>query len=248
MFEGSLIESRGLVITRTQQWTTLGSITFQCALACLLIAVPLLRPQALPTMPNALHLSLPLLQKPLVEQVQRTASTASSTAIGTPAASAAAASASTGTAVWLRPGSLTDGPAPMFDPNLRMTGTGPNTLGIATLIGIGVGTGPGVVVERARPIAPLRISSGVSKGMLLAPIQPVYPAIARATRIQGTVVMEAVISKAGRIESLHAISGPQMLRTAALTAVEAARYQPFLLNGEPTDVQTTITVIFQLGG
>jgi protein TonB len=103
-------------------------------------------------------------------------------------------------------------------------------------------------VERARPIAPLRISSGVSKGMLLAPIQPVYPAIARATRIQGTVVMEAVISKAGRIESLHAISGPQMLRTAALTAVEAARYQPFLLNGEPTDVQTTITVIFQLGG
>jgi protein TonB len=59
--------------------------------------------------------------------------------------------------------------------------------------------------------------------------------------------MEAVISKAGRIESLHAISGPQMLRTAALTAVEAARYRPYLLNGEPTEVQTTITVIFQLG-
>jgi protein TonB len=246
MFEGSLIESHGLVITRTQQWTTLGSITFQCALAGLLIAIPLLRPQALPTMPDALHLSLPLLQKPLVEQVQRTASTASSTAIGTPAASAAAASASTGTAVWLRPGSLTDGPAPTFDPNLRMTGADPSTLGIATLAN--VGTGPGVVVERARPIAPLRISSGVSKGMLLAPIQPVYPAIARAARVQGAVVMEAVISKTGRIESLHAISGPQMLRTAALTAVEAARYQPYLLNGEPTDVQTTITVIFQLGG
>jgi len=247
MFEGSLIESRGLVITRTQQWTTLGSITFQCALAGLPIAIPLLRPQALPTMLDALHLSLPLLQKPIVEQVQRTASTASSTAIGTPAASAAA-SASTGTTVWLRPGSLTDGPAPAIDPNLRMTGAGPSTLGIASLIGIGGATGPGVVVERARPIAPLRISSGVSKGMLLTPIQPVYPAIARAAQVQGAVVMEAVISKAGRIESLHAISGPQMLRTAALTAVEAARYQPFLLNGEPTDVQTTITVIFQLGG
>jgi protein TonB len=248
MFEGSLIESRGLVITRTQQWTTLGSITFQCALAGLLIAVPLLRPQALPTMPNALHLSLPLLQKPLVEQVQRTASTASSTAIGAPAASAAAASASTGTTVWLRPGSLTDGPAPAFDPNLRMAGADPDPLGIASLPGIGVGNGPRVVVERARPIAPLRISSGVSKGMLLTPIQPVYPAIARAARVQGAVVMEAVISRTGKIESLHAISGPQMLRTAALTAVEAARYQPFLLNGEPTDVQTTITVIFQLGG
>jgi protein TonB len=245
MFEGSLIESRGLLITRTQQWTTLGSITFQCALAGLLIAIPLLRPQALPTMPVALHLSLPLLQKPLVEQVQRKAS-AATTAISVPAASAAAASAAIGTAVWLRPGSLTDGPAPPFDPNLRMTGAGPGPLGIATLPG--VATGPGVVVERARPIAPLHISSGVSKGMLLAPIQPVYPAIARAARVQGAVVMVAVISKAGRIESLHAISGPQMLRTAALTAVEAARYQPYLLNGEPTDVQTTITVIFQLGG
>jgi len=248
MFEGSLIESRGLVITRTQQWSTLGSITFQCVLAGLLIAIPLLRPQALSTMPDALHLSLPLLQKPLVEEAQRTASTASSTAIGAPAASAAAASVSTGTAVWLRPGSLTDGPAPPFDPNLRMTGAGPSPLGIATLIGIGGATGPGVVVERARPIAPLRISSGVSEGLLLTPIQPVYPAIARAARVQGAVVMEAVISRTGKIENLHAISGPQMLRTAALTAVEAARYQPFLLNGEPTDVQTTITVIFQLGG
>jgi protein TonB len=103
-------------------------------------------------------------------------------------------------------------------------------------------------VERARPIAPLRISSGVSEGLLLTPIQPVYPAIARAARVQGAVVMEAVISRTGKIENLHAISGPQMLRTAALTAVEAARYQPYLLNGEPTDVQTTITVIFQLGG
>jgi protein TonB len=246
MFEGSLIESRGLVITRTQQWTTLGSITFQCALAGLLIAVPLLRPQALPTISDAPHLSLPLLQKPPVEQVQRKASADASTAISVPAASAAAASAATGTAVWLRPGSLTDGPAPPFDANLRMTGAGPGQLAIATLSGDGTGTG--FVVERARPIAPVRISSGVSRGMLLTPIQPVYPAIARAARVQGTVVMEAVISRAGRIESLHAISGPQMLRTAALMAVEAARYRPYLLNGEPTEVQTTITVIFQLGG
>lgn len=245
MFEGSLIESRGLIITRTQQWTTLGSITFQCALAGLLIAVPLLRPQALPTISDAPHLSLPLLQKPPVEQVQRKAS-AATTAISVPAASAAAASAATGTAVWLRPGSLTDGPAPPFDANLRMSEAGPGPLGIASLPG--VATGPGVVVERARPIAPLHISSGVSKGMLLTPIQPVYPAIARAARVQGTVVMEAVISRVGRIESLHAISGPQMLRTAALMAVEAARYRPYLLNGEPTEVQTTITVIFQLGG
>jgi protein TonB len=82
--------------------------------------------------------------------------------------------------------------------------------------------------------------------MLLTPIQPVYPAIARQAGVQGAVVMEAIISKAGSIESLHAVSGPQMLRAAALSAVEAARYRPYRLNGEPTEVQTTITIVFQL--
>jgi protein TonB len=56
-----------------------------------------------------------------------------------------------------------------------------------------------------------------------------------------------VISKAGRIESLHAVSGPEMLRGAALAAVQAARYRPYLLSGEPTEVQTTVTVVFRLG-
>ena len=80
-------------------------------------------------------------------------------------------------------------------------------------------------------------------------MQPLYPAIARAARVQGEVVMEAVIFQGvGRIESLHAISGPEMLRVAALTAVETARYRPYLLNGEPVGVKTTITVIFELGG
>ena len=59
--------------------------------------------------------------------------------------------------------------------------------------------------------------------------------------------MEAIISKTGRIENLHAVTGPPMLRNAALTAVEAARYKPYLLDGEPTEVQTTITIIFRLG-
>jgi protein TonB len=83
--------------------------------------------------------------------------------------------------------------------------------------------------------------------MLLTPIQPVYPPIAKAVRLEGTVVLEAVISKAGRIESLHVVSGPDMLRRAALDAVAVARYRPYLLSGEPTDVQTTITVVFRLG-
>jgi protein TonB len=83
--------------------------------------------------------------------------------------------------------------------------------------------------------------------MLLAPIQPVYPAMAKATRTEGVVVMEATISKTGRIESLRAVSGPAILRGAAMDAVQAARYAPYQLNGEATEVQTTITVVFRLG-
>jgi protein TonB len=84
--------------------------------------------------------------------------------------------------------------------------------------------------------------------MLLTPIRPVYPAPARAAGVQGTVVVDAIISRTGTIESLHVVSGPLMLQNAALDAIREARYRPFRLNGEPTEVQTTITVNFRIGG
>jgi protein TonB len=83
--------------------------------------------------------------------------------------------------------------------------------------------------------------------MLLTPIRHIYPAIAKATGVQGTVVVSAVISRTGTIESLHVISGPPMLQPAALEAIRTARYQPYRLNGEPTEVETTITVNFRIG-
>ena len=83
--------------------------------------------------------------------------------------------------------------------------------------------------------------------MLLSPIQPVYPSIARAAGVQGAVALQATISAAGRIESLRVVSGPPMLRQAASDAVQPARYRPYKLNGVPTEVQTTITVVFRLG-
>jgi len=125
---------------------------------------------------------------------------------------------------------------------------------IASTVGMGDRMPAGVIVEASppRPVTvvpakPVTVSGGVAAGMLLAPIRPVYPAIARAARQEGTVVIEAVISKAGTIESLRVTSGPEMFRRAAMEAVQAARYQPYRLNGEPTDVQTTITVNFRLG-
>ena len=65
---------------------------------------------------------------------------------------------------------------------------------------------------------------------------------------EGSVVVEAIISKTGAIVSAHVLSGPAMLRQAALDAVAGARYAPYKLNGEPVDVETTITINFRLGG
>ena len=71
-----------------------------------------------------------------------------------------------------------------------------------------------------------------------------YPVIARETGTQGTVVVEATISTTGRIENARAVSGPPLLVHAAVEAVREARYRPFLLNGTPVDVETTIQVVF----
>jgi protein TonB len=95
--------------------------------------------------------------------------------------------------------------------------------------------------------SPLSISQGVIAGLLISPIQPAYPQIARITRTEGSVVIRAIISKSGHIESAHVVSGPTMLQAAALAAVREARYRPFLLNNEPTEVETTITINFRLG-
>jgi len=75
-----------------------------------------------------------------------------------------------------------------------------------------------------------------------------YPPIAKAARIQGTVVVQATISKTGSIENARAVSGPEMLKQAAIDGVRNARYKPYLLNGEPVEVETTVNVIFSLGG
>jgi protein TonB len=82
--------------------------------------------------------------------------------------------------------------------------------------------------------------------MLLTPLHPVYPRIAIAIRTEGTVVIEAIISKTGNVESARVISGPPMLQNAALDAVRSALYAPFKLNGDPVEVQTTFSVNFKL--
>ena len=98
------------------------------------------------------------------------------------------------------------------------------------------------------PVAPqrVRISQGVTKGLLIHRVEPMYPPLARAARVQGDVILNAIISTDGNIENLQLVSGHPMLVPAALAAVKQWRYKPYLLNGAPTEVETTITVIFTL--
>jgi protein TonB len=94
----------------------------------------------------------------------------------------------------------------------------------------------------------VRVSSGVVAGNKISGPNPTYPAIAKTARIQGTVVLQAEISKGGTIENLHAVSGPPMLYQAAIDAVRQWRYKPYILNGEPVEVETTVQVNFTLSG
>ncbi len=93
-----------------------------------------------------------------------------------------------------------------------------------------------------------RISGGVMAGQILTKVNPVYPAEAKANGVSGTVVMRAIISKEGTVENLTVISGPEELRGSATDAVSQWTYKPYLLNGEPTEVDTTITVNYNIGG
>ena len=94
----------------------------------------------------------------------------------------------------------------------------------------------------------VRVSSGVQSGLLVRRVQPNYPPLARQARIQGVVMLQALISKDGNIENLQLLSGHPMLAPAAIEAVKQWKYKPYLLNGEPVEVETQVQVNFTLSG
>jgi protein TonB len=105
-----------------------------------------------------------------------------------------------------------------------------------------------VAVPKVATPQRVRVSQGVSTGLLVRRVNPTYPPLARQARIQGTVVLHAVISKDGSIEGLTLISGHPMLAPAAIDAVKQWKYKPYLLNGEPVEVDTEVLVNFTLSG
>ncbi len=102
-----------------------------------------------------------------------------------------------------------------------------------------------VTVAQAGPV---KVSAGVAGGLLFQKTSPVYPQIAKSARVGGTVVLKATISKTGVIENLRVVSGPSMLTQAAIDAVRSWRYRPYKLDNDPVEIETTVSVIFTLGG
>jgi periplasmic protein TonB len=131
------------------------------------------------------------------------------------------------------------------------TGNGENGQANGVLNGILNGVGVGNVAPPPPPVAPaqhrVRVGGQVQAAKMIRQVQPAYPSVARNARVQGTVVLHAVISKDGSVQELTYLSGPALLMRAAMDAVREWKYQPTLLNGEPVEVDTTISVIFTLG-
>ncbi|MGC2331795.1 MAG: TonB family protein [Candidatus Acidiferrales bacterium] len=134
----------------------------------------------------------------------------------------------------------------------------PDVSGTAGGFGVPGGVADGVlggIVSGAAPppppkpvqTGPVRIGGNVMQAKAIDRVQPVYPAIARAAHVQGTVVLHAIISKDGTVQQLQLVSGPPLLVNAAMDAVRQWRYSPTELNGEPVEVDTTIQVVFTLG-
>jgi protein TonB len=247
MFEDSLFASGVSLDQRRNagrtRWIAMASVAIQGLVLGAFIAVPMIWPERLPLLFVAPKLSSISLKKPEVKVEPKPVHLETTTdASYHPPSQAQPMMESRGSGFTRpSPGIAFAAEEPSLGIGLRMgssSGIGP--------VWPGTGSGPVVVAATPKP-ATLTISGGVTKGLLLAPIQPVYPRIASMARVEGTVVVTATIDKHGRITGLQVLSGPEMLRTAAVDAIKDAHYRPYLLNGEPTDIVTTISVNFRLG-
>ncbi|MBZ5698225.1 MAG: energy transducer TonB [Acidobacteriia bacterium] len=118
------------------------------------------------------------------------------------------------------------------------------------LAGQGIMVGSAALPPPPKPVAPARIKQGgnVTAALIINQTRPVYPPLARQARIQGSVILHAIIDKDGKVAELQVVSGHPLLVQAALDAVKQWLYKPTLLNGDPVEVDTTITVTFSMGG
>jgi protein TonB len=236
MFEDSLVESSGRIRTRSK-WYAIGSFLIEAIALAALILIPFIYPAALP--PQALTRMLIAPPPPLAPAPASHTTPAQAQA---PVPVAQLVNLSAPKVIQSHIANVDNTPAPP----IMNQGFG-EVRGSDAISRLGVPLPAPPAPPRAKAEGPVRVSSGVAEGHLLAPIQPIYPAIAKAARIQGTVVIEAVISRQGLVKQARIVSGRPMLAQAALEAVSRARYQPYMLNGQPVEVYTTIDINFVLG-
>jgi periplasmic protein TonB len=244
MFEDSLVESAGKI--KTKGWTKILSLVIQVSLLGVMVLIPLIYTEALPKQAMTTFLVAPPPPPPpppppaaTPVKVIKVQSDLDQGALRTP------------TKIPDKIKMIKEEEAPPQAAAGVVGGVAGGVPGgaLGGVIGGIVGNAAANVpkVTAAKPVT-ARISGGVMAGNKIAGSNPQYPPIAKAARIQGAVVLAATISKNGSIENLRLISGPPMLVQAAMDAVKGWRYKPYLLSGEPTEVETTITVNFNLNG
>jgi protein TonB len=242
MFADSMLETSWAEHAR-RSWTTLTSFAVQATVTAILLLIPLIRPIALPflkPLATPVMLALPPGPPPSTQ----------SHAIEHPAESNLAH----GVLIMPRtiPTHIRDIQEESGPPQVALSGS--NVFGST-----GAGDPNGILHALGKSSSSLPVPpppavahpprvSHMMEGNLIRRVQPDYPPIARSARIQGQVVLAAIISKEGRIENLRVLAGHPMLVRAALEAVSQWRYRPYILNGEPVEVETQITVNFSLSG
>ena len=245
LFADVLLESAGFEKRRT--WSTVLSFIVQCALLATVVIVPLWFTDALPKAQLLTFLVAPPPPPPppppaeaMAKVVKRMESELSNGQLRTP------------TKIPEKVQMLNEETPPALAPGEGVVGGVPGGIPGGQLGGVIGGiissTNSLVVVPKLVPVVPkrIRISQGVTTGMLLRKIEPVYPLIAQQARIQGQVVLKAIIDRNGDIQNLEAESGHPLLIPSAIAAVRQWHYRPYLLNGQPVEVETTITVTFTL--
>jgi protein TonB len=232
MFEDATFHSSGILPNQALKWMLL-TFAINITVVTALIVLPLIYPEALPTQLLQRILYTPPTQPAVVKpHILQQSATQSTQTVTNPIE-----------VIRLTPTVIpTDPIAPQaeaFDLSRNNDGIPSNT---GPSINIFQRTVPTVV--KPAPTHPVAVSIGVSEGMILSKTNPAYPLIARTARISGTISLAATISTTGRIENLKVLSGPPMLRQAAIDAVKTWRYRPYLLNNQPVEVETTINIVF----
>ncbi len=234
-----LVESVAPTDSKAQRWALVVSVTLQAACLLILIIVPLIYTQALPkAILNTALVALPgASSQPATPLPKGGARRVRPFNHGVPIA----------------PGHIPPHVNIIEEPPLPLEaplGQGPS-VGNSDIDLLNVAPNSAETVRRpaAPPSAPQRVpvTSTIEAAKLISRIQPIYPPLAIQARIQGRVVLHAIISKEGGVSELQVLSGHPLLVNAALNAVRQWRYSPTLLSGQAVEVETTITVSFVLG-